>query len=364
MENAKIDKFQLFVLIYLFELGSTLLIPLGIDAKNDAWLAILLGMVGGFLLLSLYFALYQYHPDLQLTEYSIKILGKYVGWVVGFAYSVYFLYIAARVLRDFGDMLVTFAYPETPLFIINFMLIATIMYVIHKGIEVLARTGEILFVLMCLLGVLGFILICITGLIDFNNLKPVLEEGIKPVLNVVFTETLYVPFGETIAFTMIFPYVNNHKNMKLTGYAAMAGSGMVLVLTMAINIAVLGYGVTYRSQFPLLTTIQQIKIGEFLARLDIFFIIALMIGAFFKISIFYYGALFGFAALFNVKKISKLILPLGFIALLCSAAMARSAQEHIKIGLEYVPMFLHIPFQIIIPVLLMMTAFARKKFRK
>lgn len=48
MEKAKISLYQLFVLILLFELGSAILVPLAIDAKQDAWLAILSGLIGGY----------------------------------------------------------------------------------------------------------------------------------------------------------------------------------------------------------------------------------------------------------------------------------------------------------------------------
>ncbi|MDR7246351.1 GerAB/ArcD/ProY family transporter, partial [Priestia megaterium] len=54
MEKAKISSSQLFILMVLFELGSALLVPLAIDAKQDAWLAILLGMVFSFVLLLVY----------------------------------------------------------------------------------------------------------------------------------------------------------------------------------------------------------------------------------------------------------------------------------------------------------------------
>jgi len=58
MEKAKISAVQLFILMVLFELGSALLVPLAIDAKQDAWLAILLGMVFSFVLLLIYHKLY------------------------------------------------------------------------------------------------------------------------------------------------------------------------------------------------------------------------------------------------------------------------------------------------------------------
>ena len=119
MEKAKISASQLFILMVLFELGSALLVPLAIDAKQDAWLAILLGMVFSFVLLLVYHRLYTYYPDLLPTEYMQRILGKVLGTVLAFVYILYFMYDASRVLRDFGEMLLTFAYPDTPLFIAN-----------------------------------------------------------------------------------------------------------------------------------------------------------------------------------------------------------------------------------------------------
>ena len=52
-----------------------------------------------------------------------------------------------------------------------------IIYTIRKGIEVVARSGEILFIFMYILAIAGFVLIVCSGLIEFTNLQPVLEEG-------------------------------------------------------------------------------------------------------------------------------------------------------------------------------------------
>ncbi|MED4268015.1 GerAB/ArcD/ProY family transporter, partial [Priestia megaterium] len=146
MEKAKISASQLFILMVLFELGSSLLVPIAMDVKQDAWLAILLGMVGSFVLFLVYHKLHSYYPDLLPTEYMQKIMGKWIGTVLAFVYILYFMYDAARVLRDFGEMLLTSAYPETPLFIAHTLLMLVIIYTIRKGIEVVARSGEILFI--------------------------------------------------------------------------------------------------------------------------------------------------------------------------------------------------------------------------
>ncbi|WP_162872374.1 GerAB/ArcD/ProY family transporter, partial [Klebsiella pneumoniae] len=70
--------------------------------------------------------------------------------------------------------------------------------IIRKGIEVIARSGELLFIFMYILVVAGFILIVTSGLIDVTNLKPALEEGLLPPLKVALSETLYFPFTEAI----------------------------------------------------------------------------------------------------------------------------------------------------------------------
>ncbi|MBA9042205.1 spore germination protein KB [Bacillus aryabhattai] len=361
MEKAKISSSQLFILMILFELGSALLVPLAIGAKQDAWLAILLGMVFSFVLLLVYHRLYTYYPDLLPTEHMQKILGKAIGSVLAFLYISYFIYDVARVLRDIGEMLLTFSYSDTPLFIANALLILVIIYTVQKGIEVVARSGELFFIFMYVLAVTGFLLIVCSGLIDFKNLQPVLEDGILPVLKVVFIQTLYFPFGEAIVFTMILPYLNNPKKAKVTMLCATGLSGINLTITMLINISVLGVDLTARSQFPLLSTVQSIQVADFLERLDVFFMLALVIGGFSKISVLFYASMIATATLFKIKSPSRLSYPIGLIVLFMSLMISRNFQEHLHEGIGVEMFFLQIPFLAIIPVLLFLVAFFKNR---
>ena len=361
MEKAKISASQLFILMVLFELGTSLLLPVAMEAKQDAWLAILLGMLGSLVLFIIYHKLYSYYPDLLPTEYMQKILGKAIGSVLAFLYISYFIYDVARVLRDIGEMLLTFSYSDTPLFIANALLILVIIYTVQKGIEVVARSGELFFIFMYVLAVTGFLLIVCSGLIDFKNLQPVLEDGILPVLKVVFIQTLYFPFGEAIVFTMILPYLNNPKKAKVTMLCATGLSGINLTITMLINISVLGVDLTARSQFPLLSTVQSIQVADFLERLDVFFMLALVIGGFSKISVLFYASMIATATLFKIKSPSRLSYPIGLIVLFMSLMISRNFQEHLHEGIGVEMFFLQIPFLAIIPVLLFLVAFFKNR---
>ncbi|MCP1493611.1 spore germination protein KB [Peribacillus frigoritolerans] len=364
MEKAKISAYQLFVLIFLFEMGSALLVPLAGEAKQAAWLVILIAMIGGFLLFFIYYGLFQYYPEQLLTEFVKNILGNFLGRIVAFLYILYFIYLSARVLRDFGDTLLTFAYPHIPLFVANAVFILVVVYTVRKGIEVLSRTGELFFVLENLLLMTFFLLIIASGMIHLNNLKPIFEISGTEMVKMAFTKTVFFPFGEIIVFLMIFPYLNEPQRLKKIGIWSLGTSGIFLAIIMAVNISVLGVDLTTRSQYPLLTLIQSIEVAGFLERLDVYFLFLLMIGGFIKICVFTYVAVTGTANVFNVKQPSRLAYPVGIVILLVSIIMASSYTEHIHEGLEAVPNYIHLPFQVIMPLLLLIIAFFKNRKKR
>lgn len=361
MEKIKINAYQLFVLICMFEMGSALVVGLGSSVKQDDWLAILLGLAGGLLLFLVYHKLYVFYPNLPFTSYVQKITGKFVGRIIAFLYIIYFIYIASRVLRDFGELLVTSSYEKTPLFMISTLMMLTIMYAVYKGFEVIARVGEMFFILVYFLAVSGFVLVFVSGLIHFSNLLPFLENGIKPILKTVLTETLTFPFGEMVVFSMFLPYLNDSKMARKVGMGAMVLSGINIAITMAINVAVLGPDIFTRSAFPLLSTISKIEIADFIERLDVLFMLYLVLGGFFKVTIFFYAATLGIRDLFGFPDQRQLCVPVGLIILFTSLTIASNFSEHIQEGLKIVPLVLHWPFQIIIPISLLLIAFLKKK---
>lgn len=361
MNKVKINSFQLFALVFLFEMGSAILVGLASKASQDAWISILLGMAGGLVLFLIYHRLFTYYPDLPLTGYAQKITGKWVGRIIGLVYISYFIYLAARILRDFGELLTSTIYTRTPLFVITSLMILTILYGIYKGLEVLARVGELLFFLVYLMAIAGGLLIVFSGLIHLDNLKPVLENGIMPVLKITITQTITFPFGEMIVFTMILPSLNEPKKAKKICLFAMILSGINITITSIINISTLGVDLFLRSPFPLLSVIQKIQLLNFIERLDVLFMLYLTIGGFMKIAVFYYAAVVGTVDLFKLSDPSKIVFPIGLLILFASGAIASNYSEDIKEGLEIVPIYLHWPFQIIIPGILLMIAFFRKR---
>ncbi|MFC7063388.1 GerAB/ArcD/ProY family transporter [Halobacillus seohaensis] len=362
MEKAKVNGWQLFVLMFLFELGTAIVVSPGMGAKKDAWLAVLLGLIVGLLLFLVYYALYRLYPDLSLIGYAKKILGKYMGGVIGILYLFYFLYIAVRDLRDFGELLTTSTYTYTPLFVINTIMILTIAFVLWHGIEVLARTGEIFFAVLMLIGVVGTTMVLVSGQIDVNQLRPILEDGWGPVLSTL-PVTSTVPFGEMIVFTMLLPYLNRPQIGIRVGWSAMSFSGILLIWVVSMEITILGVYIATRSAFPLLTAIGLIDMAGLFQRLDVAVVLTLMIGGFFKIAIFLYAALISATELFRVSKYTRLIFPFSMIVLLSSMTVADNFVHHLEEGHETLTVYVNPPVQLGIPLLLLAVALIRKYFK-
>jgi spore germination protein KB len=363
MNKSIINTKQLFSLVVLFEFGSAVVVGLGMNAKQGSWMAILLGMSGGLVLFIIYFYLYGNNSKLSLVVYLKILLGKYIGTVVAIIYIIYFAYIAARVLRDFGELVITEALLRTPIIVINFIMICAIAYGIYLGIEVLGRAAEIFFTFIVFLLFLFFLTVFIAKIPNIHNLMPILGEGWKPVLNTAFPLTLTFPFGETIVFTTIFPHIDNQMKGVKAGLYAMIFSGLTLACITATNVSVLGVTVASDSTFPLLKTVGKVSIGKFIERLDSIAIFILIICGFFKIVIFTYGAITGLADLLKLISCNKLIIPACIAIWIASLEIAGNIVQHLKIGLVLVPKYIHIPLQIGVPILLAVITFIKKWYK-
>lgn len=361
MEKAKISAKQLFVLVVLFEMGSAILVGYPVDLKQDAWIAVMLGMAGGVLLFLVYYRLYLFYPDLPLTDYLQSITGKWLGRILGYSYIIYFAYLSARVLRDFGELLTSTIYTSTPIFFLMTLMMLTIAYGIHKGFEVIARVGELYFVVVYLMAIVGFFLIVSSKLIHLENLRPMMEAGWVQIVKTSLRGPLTFPFGEMVVFTMVLPYLNHPKKAKVVCISGIILSGINFTIATVINIATLGIDLFIRSPYPLLSTVSKIQLFHFIERLDVLFMLYLMIAGFVKVAIFYYAAVVGTANLFQFKDHRKISLPIGTIILVIALMIAPNYTEHIREGIDVVPIYLHWPFQIILPCILLVIAFIRNR---
>ncbi|QHW29834.1 GerAB/ArcD/ProY family transporter [Paenibacillus rhizovicinus] len=356
-----IGPLHLFAWITLFELGTAVVISVGMDAKQDAWLVILIGcLIGIAMFAGVYGTLYKLYPDSSMTEYARKIIGPVPGWLLGFVYLLYFIYIAGRDTRDFIDLLSAAAYDATPMFALAVFMLIAVSYTIYLGVEVFGRTAFLFFLLSCGIFMFIIVLVVFSDMSDSRRMLPVLGDGWNPVLKALFPTNLTFPFGEMIVMTMFLPYLSKTFKAVKIGSGAMALSALILCVVTFVNISVLGIEIASRATFPLFTSLSRLRLAEIVQRMDALVLFMLIICSFFKIGTFMFAAILAARDLFRVTNHTTLIMPVGLVILITTLTVSGSLTEHLQEGLKIVPYYLHLPLQFAIPLLLLIIGLLRR----
>lgn len=360
----RISKYQLFCLIMLFELGTATLFALGIDAKQDAWLTIIIAMLAGFVLLWIYTVLQNHFPEKNFAEIIITLLGKLIGVPLVLLYALYFIYISSRNLRDFGELITITSLVRTPIIAVHIVFMLAVFYILFLGLEVLSRTSEIMLPITISFTIFIYLMIIISGQVDIKQITPVFGNGIKPVLNTAFPLVLTFPFGEMVVFLMYWRYIDSKQVIRKTAFLAVGISGLILVVSAIIIISVLGATYASVSTIPLIEVIKLINIGDILTNLDAIGVEIMFIGTFYKMAIFFYAGVLAITTLFKIKDNRWVILLSGIFVLWFSIIFEPNFPYHIWLGLKITPKYIHIPFEIILPILLLIISWFKKSTNK
>ena len=361
MRKEVIGPSQLFAMIVLFELGTALVVPVGLESGHAVWLSILMALPGGLLLYLVFVYLYQQFPDLIISGYTRKILGPWIGWPLSLLFLPVLLYNGSRNLREAGDLLISASYDKTPIFIINSIMIIAVMYILIKGIEVFSRTAEIFFWIIIVMGLICNFIVIAAGLVEYSDLFPLHAADLWQALKSAYPNIWIFPFGELMCFTTILPHFNKSRKIKKSGIAAITLSAFLLSFTHAVEMGVLGEKLYSRTTFPMFTTISLVNVANFIQRLDAFVMLTLIIGVFFKMTVYCYAAVAIAADLFKVRNPRKLVIPAGVVMLYSSFISAENYPVHMNDGKVFLENILPV-FCAVIPILLLLIHSLRRRF--
>lgn len=346
-----ISLWQLAVLMFTFEIGSVAVVGVGTDSKQDAWIAVGVATVLGAGLVWFYVYLLQQLPGRNLFEIITFCFGKWLGKIIGLLYVYYFLYISARVLRDFCELITSVIFESTPIEVISITMVGICAYMLYLGLEVFGRTGEVFIPYVFTFTILIGLAILFSGEFQMKHLFPILGDGIGPIFKHVFPRLLTFPFGELVTFMVIIPYVSHFAKAAKVSVFTVLVSGFVIIYGTVIEIASLGTRQMERTVFPLLSAAREISLLEFIERVDLVIVFVVMFGIITKVSVFLYGGLKGLEHIMNIPYrflVFPISMIIGYIAIQISANNA----EHIEEGIRFIPLYMHIPFQIIFPILM------------
>ncbi|MGO4182788.1 GerAB/ArcD/ProY family transporter [Paenibacillus sp. MCAF9] len=356
----QIGKNQLSILIIVFLIGSTPLFELGIQAKQDAWLAMTLAAIAGLLLIVMYVQVQKRSPNSELAELYVIHFGKWIGGFVGILHALWFAYESMRNVRDVGELTMTALLTFTPKWIVMLLIISAAAYTVSKGVEVFVRVVQLLFPVAALSYAFIILLLFVARLPKIAHLLPVFEHGIGPVVKAAFPDLLSFPFGQMVIFFVFWKHVSEKKGIGPVTYKAYIGVSLFLILMNIITLCVLGPELSSLTALPLLEVVQLIRLANILERLDVLVTLLLFIGLYVKMTALYMASVFMFNMITGIAY-RYCVLPIGLIIYGASFIEANNT-SHIWIGLD-VTLKIAPLFQIVLPLLMLFVGI-RKKYKK
>ncbi|WP_411680717.1 GerAB/ArcD/ProY family transporter [Clostridium thailandense] len=356
IEKGMISSEQLIFLIIGLLQASTLTAAFisGIT-KQNTWIVLSAGFSIMLLLLLVYTSLNKKFPNRNLIEINNIIYGRYFGKVISILYIWYFWYIIAANFRFTADFFTTYLFLEIDISVFIVVIAIVCIYTIKKGIEVIARASFILGIVTIITAI--FITVFTANYVRLSNYLPLFQIDLKEFVQGT-NLMISIPFGEIVTFLMIFPYVNNMKQVKKSAFIGLVIGGIFFLSGILRDIAVLG-NIGYVHFFPSYQVSRLINVGEVITRMEILIAIILLFNEFVKICIMYYATVLSIAQFFRLRSYKPLVIPVGIVSVVLSLIMFDSPVEHAHFAATIYVIYV-IPVIIIFPVISLIIASIRK----
>jgi len=313
MKNSvQISPKQGIVMILMFIIGSSSLMVMGLEAKMDIWIAILLAMAFAALIMLVYARLLSVLPGKGLYETLTYFLGKvgskiFLGFLTWFAFD-----LCAIVLRNYGQFVVTVGLPETPMIVMMFIMMIVCAMAARSGIEAIGRWSNN-FVIYLLLFILISVLL-VSENMKISNILPVMDNGIGPVARGAFG-VFGFPFAETVVFLLAFPAFKKGVPVKKIFLLGLVIGGGVILITSLADMLVLGTTIAGSVYYPTYTAMATIHYGEFLQRFEIIASIVFIVAVFLKLTVLLFAASKGVSQILGLEDHRHVVIPITFLVL-------------------------------------------------
>jgi spore germination protein KB len=338
-------------MITLFIVGSSLVIGLSRESKQDAWISILIAIAAVMPIVYVYARLMSRYPGMNLFDICMAAFGKILGKILIVLYVWYAIHLGSLILRNFSEFIQVTAFNEMPQTISLLAFIVLIIWVVKRGPEVLGRWASITLPIL-LFTVLMTILLLIKDM-HLSNLLPVgenLHEVPRDTLN-----NFSFPFAETVLFIgMLNTLKQGEKPGKAWLYGILIGGAVLLFGMFFRNALTLGFPLLGDEVFPSYGAVSIIIAGSVISRIENIVGANLLMAGFVKISVCLMAASKGMAKLFDAEDYRAYVAPLG----LCMVALACIVYKNIMEMFDFLPVYAYyaFPFQVLLPIALCITA--------
>lgn len=327
-------------------------------AKQDAWIALLIGILINVLIVGMYLLLARLCSNRNLFEIVQFLFGKFIGAFIIIGFIIYaYITGAINVLYEVGYFSSTQIFVKTPVIMLNAMFALIVIMAVRLGLRTFARASEILVPIVIVLLLISAV--AVIPDIDVDKIRPVFQTNLQRLFLATFYFNSFSCFPLILLLSIYPKDVEGKKAAKGFLVGSILGGVVLLVLTV-VDIVVLGADNTSHYTFPGYVLAQRINIGGFLTRIEVIISVLWFISFFFKMVIYFYATLQGLTQLTSIQSSKIFTIPLGIIAVLLSVNLhpnTMSFNEWSKSTWPAIGVF----FGLLLPFIMILIAFIRKK---
>lgn len=362
LEKDQINLRQMFILVFLVTIGDLVLILppiLAAEAKQDAWIAGILGIALGMMIVILFSAIAKRLPHTTLIESLQQVFGRWIGIPIGVLLLINIMLSISSYTRVIGNFMIMNMLPETPIQFIHFMFLSLVVLAVRLGIRTFTEVAELFFAWF----VFGFILfVCfVLPHAETEYYLPVMEHGIKPVLRSALPALVF-PYTELIVFLMILPNIKQSQHIRRPFILGSLLGGAVIVILTHLGILVLGADMMTRNVYPVYSLARKINIGEVLQRVEVLFTSLWLITTFIKMTLYFYALNIGMGQLLKLKQYRMITLPNVLIISVLAIIIAPNSTYFFEMVAKYWP-FYDLTYGVLLPASLLLVYALRKRLK-
>ncbi|WP_028402374.1 GerAB/ArcD/ProY family transporter [Ectobacillus panaciterrae] len=358
IEKGKISAFQMAFLILPLIISTAILnVPIvtGRFAHRDMWISPILASLNGFLTAFIVYQLHKIYPKKTIIQYSQQIMGRILGKILGFVILFIFLHVSGIIGREYAGFIISAFLPKTPMVVVIGSIILLCAFAVRGGVEVLGRAAQ-LFVPIFIFPLV--LLILLLPDLKLENMFPIMEQGIMPPIMGATGAIIW--FDEVFLISMLLPFLTDHEKGMKWSMISVAVSMLIMVYLNIVSIFLLGESATAYTN-PVFFAFRYISVATFFEHLESLVIAIWVMGAFIKLSVFYYVLVLRTAQWLHLSDYRPLVFPFGFLVTLF-AIWTPNTQELAKF-IRTINPFYGTSIMTFIPIVLLCIALIQKKWK-
>lgn len=289
----------LLIIVLRVMVGLTYMPSVNLGPKNqDIWIMLVLSIPYILILGLPLIYLSNKFNNLNWLEIGEKIMGKFLGKIIGIFYGLALIFISFLSIGTSIEILDTTLFLLTPTWFNTAIMVVTIWSIAHKGLKNIARVGEV--VVPIVIFMMFFLIILGIKSFDYTELLPILGDSSFGDINKGAMEVA-LRFVDILILAMITPNLRDKKDLNKIYIRSIIYSIFIGAILVVATQMTLGVELTKHKNFPFLSFTRTITVAR-IQGFDAFYMFSWIMGNILRGATYLYINAVALGTLFNKRS--------------------------------------------------------------